>query len=579
MSTFAKSLRATRLPFHRAPPSPERRITKGARKPGRQYRKRTYDCFEHPAQKIYACACDDAGKRRVAPDAVLLETLAFGVIFVDLPRFTIDATRALARLILQAKECMVHSVYLNCGIDAKKKREYYGAQTVFQPLTRRHKKAMANSSEKFTIILRALSTAVSMEESHITRLEISGIKMDAKLTSLLSCALKAPHSRLHTFSISDAVVGDASAAALCDAISSSNISNLTLRSCELTDASAKPLVEMLRQHSSRRCALRWANSLRKDEDENSVQLQGVVSIDVSRNQLGDRFARLLAKLLETDEWLRAINVSFNQISSNGVDEFCSCILDRNETLAILDLRANDGQSQYSVVALDEVLARRNAMKGGLLYQQDSDVTSVVSSSIVKWRSGHQLFPDTAERVAALTETTSTFSPEDMVGEDSDRDENALDMLQSQALQLSLSLEVDKSTEEAESSESIKELFSLPFRKSPKPQTLPNVSAKESEAELMMREMRKAIHDAIETSAIPTDKKAAVAALVSETMPEHILAPASDSRTDHDTVDDAGESMCISGTRPEEDTMVNHLASVLENINASLDDSEAILNKL
>lgn len=481
------------------------------RPPRRRFRRCTYANFEYPSQRSYVQLCDSLS--RVSPDPLLLETLPFGVVFVDLDNYTIGAAQALAGLLKSDDgRQLISSVYFNFKVASKRDCYYTNMHPKRGPLSRRERREFERYEEKFRIALQGLASCLSHYDCAVERIEINGITMVESFCKILATGVrKAP--KLKSVEMINCKCGDTSASILCSAFSDCQfLSELSLKNCCLSDASTKAICHLLRAHGARRYSMRWSSSLREDTEKYPVSLRGIVTLDLSENRLGDGFARGLSDLLQRDEWVRAVNLLGNAVTARGVEDVLSCLERSNSCITVVDLRENSVGTEAALLDLDGVLAERNAAEGSLLWgvrsEQDNvdgdNVIEVVSRAIVKWSSGHQLLADTAEVVSAIATASSFFSAADVLGTRSKKQWSPYKPHMDASPQLSMIPDSHPLTAgEAQ-------LVNMP--KTPSASEI-----NEEEAALVVNEIREAIRDAIKSTVSPA-QRARVAELLEETLP-------------------------------------------------------------
>ena len=226
----------------------------------------------------------------------------------------------------------------------------------------------------------------------------------------LPIGLKVSKSLLH-LSLKTSRCGDDIFPAIAHGISHCNsLQEACLSDCALSDVSGGRICDMIRIHCSRRNDARWTSSLRgvanKVRDiDSEIARAGLLVLDLSDNQLSSKSAASLARVLENDTWIGALNLSNNKLSSKGVRYLLDTLEGSNEWLSVLDLRGNCAEALIEQV--DDLLRARAFNKTLQLVNKESekiigaDPAVVIASAATSWRCGHQLTSDTAEIVANL----------------------------------------------------------------------------------------------------------------------------------------------------------------------------------
>eukprot|EP00472_Partenskyella_glossopodia_P010153 CAMPEP_0197538624 /NCGR_PEP_ID=MMETSP1318-20131121/60161_1 /TAXON_ID=552666 /ORGANISM="Partenskyella glossopodia, Strain RCC365" /LENGTH=837 /DNA_ID=CAMNT_0043097095 /DNA_START=45 /DNA_END=2558 /DNA_ORIENTATION=+ len=169
-------------------------------------------------------------------------------------------------------------------------------------------------------------------------------------------------------------IGDARISALADCMLRCPIQQLVLSGCKLTEKSSFLICKILAQHASKRDALQWQKGLRDGFGENapsavqrmqthdSITKEGVVSIDLSSNPLGDEFVRSLCETLRTDKWILAVDLESTDLTLRGIKMIWEMLKD-NETL--LQLRLGRGWKEPEkawVKKINELVVTRRRTK-------------------------------------------------------------------------------------------------------------------------------------------------------------------------------------------------------------------------
>ena len=76
--------------------------------------------------------------------------------------------------------------------------------------------------------------------------------------------------------------------------------------------------------------------------------EGIRELVLRRNNLGDGFARAIAQTLSYEKYIRAVDVTGNQITEDGLTEVIKTGLMENQTLLCFDARINPGFTSEKV---------------------------------------------------------------------------------------------------------------------------------------------------------------------------------------------------------------------------------------
>jgi len=369
-----------------------------------------------PAQRVYVAARRDVG--RCAPDAVLMEMLGFGIVWVELDAYSGDQLAALGALFRMASAAVLAEIRLSCGLR--------GLSSSYRRISRI---GFPEENEKLFMSLRR---GLEKGGPSLVRLELHGVPIFVEAASALGKGL-AQAPALKFLSLAESKIGDDGFVAIGEGVSKSeSLQDLVLSRCALSDASAHSISQILRSHTQRRNDVRWSFSLRQDAGFSKVKynqtaLQGILCLDISHNNLGDTTGYALANALTADDWIGAINMSGNIIGAAGVNAIFKTLEESNDGLVVLDLRENRKvkkneatwtEAQEAIVELDSFLRLRSVRPdAGLLSrpmpkdfpnadgedEEDSVVTAsgVIASGILRWESGHQISSNLAGLIASL----------------------------------------------------------------------------------------------------------------------------------------------------------------------------------
>lgn len=122
------------------------------------------------------------------------------------------------------------------------------------------------------------------------------------------------------------------------------IQSLHFNNGKLDDKSGNMLSRLITRQSQRRDQVIWMYGLRNERPLNNEYAQGLVLIDFSNNMLGDESAEAISYALSSDNYIRKINLSNNNLSELGCKKF-SQLLKTNDCIVNIDLRGNPGFSE------------------------------------------------------------------------------------------------------------------------------------------------------------------------------------------------------------------------------------------
>ena len=141
------------------------------------------------------------------------------------------------------------------------------------------------------------------------------------------------------------------------------LSYLDLSNNNLNDKYGIIISRLITKHSQRRDQIIWSYGLRNEKPPMN-QKMGIISLNLSGNKLGNESADVIAKVLGTDQYLRAVYLNENKIGNNSCKKFIY-MMRKNLSLLTIDLRGNPGYDDY----IHSRLVMKMAKNMRYLYQQ------------------------------------------------------------------------------------------------------------------------------------------------------------------------------------------------------------------
>jgi hypothetical protein len=123
----------------------------------------------------------------------------------------------------------------------------------------------------------------------------------------------------------------------------------------LDDKCGNILGRIIVRQTQRRDQVIWMHGLRNERPLNNDYARGLISINLSNNQLADTSAEEISNALSYDSYIRSLDLRNNLISESGCKMFIK-VLRKNLTVLNLDLRQNPGYR------LDDNLHKRLVLK-------------------------------------------------------------------------------------------------------------------------------------------------------------------------------------------------------------------------
>ncbi|KAG5179554.1 hypothetical protein JKP88DRAFT_326724 [Tribonema minus] len=194
------------------------------------------------------------------------------------------------------------------------------------------------------------------------------------------------NASLRALSVRNVSLADARAlGALCSAVAAHpRIAALALPNCNVRGADGARIVgAVIRAHSNRRDGLSWSAGLRRARPRGAatsaapaaLARAGLLSLDVSRNRLGDAGAAELARALRGDAWLVALSLAATGLSDDAAAALQEC-LSVNQELCLVLLEHNPRLSPAAIAALDATLHERIVPRAAV---EDAAVAATLDS--------------------------------------------------------------------------------------------------------------------------------------------------------------------------------------------------------
>ena len=142
-----------------------------------------------------------------------------------------------------------------------------------------------------------------------------------------------------------------------------SLSYLDLSNNNLTDKYGLIISKLITKHSQRRDQIIWSYGLRNEKPPMNSKM-GLISLNLSWNKLSNESAEVIAKILGTDQYLRAVYLNENKIGNNSCKKFIY-MMRKNLSLLTIDLRGNPGYDEF----IHSRLVMKMAKNMRYLYQQ------------------------------------------------------------------------------------------------------------------------------------------------------------------------------------------------------------------
>ena len=191
---------------------------------------------------------------------------------------------------------------------------------------------------KLYIIVQGIAKNLYMTEN-VNGFKILNIDLKADLAEFLSEGITANKS-LKTLIICNCLLtNDAYEILLKGILTHESIEYIDISNNNLNDKCGNMIGRIISRQTQRRDQVIWMYGLRNEKPLNNDYTKGLISINLSNNNLGDVSADNISNAISYDSYIRSINLSDNQISSTGCKKFIK-VLRRNMSVINLDLRNN-----------------------------------------------------------------------------------------------------------------------------------------------------------------------------------------------------------------------------------------------
>ena len=226
----------------------------------------------------------------------------------------------------------------------------------------------------------AMSAALPLSMQHnastLYHLSLDGVQLD--WSALIAQLPGLP--RLHHLRLAHCAIDDDAGRRILGALTTSPVTHVQLTNNRLTDAVIPALCRLLSCQNQRREALLWQLGLRTRTAAarkgplvegrraggrtDSIRMQGLVSVDVSGNDITDAGLLELLPALRDDCWLLALSLHHNRLTARSIAPFLELLTHNRSLLHFSLLPSNAAEPSSSIAALSSIvdphLATRSA---------------------------------------------------------------------------------------------------------------------------------------------------------------------------------------------------------------------------
>ena len=213
---------------------------------------------------------------------------------------------------------------------------------------------------------QAISKNLSVSDK-VIMCSLYQLKLTNELTSILSKGI-CDNKSLQGFCVRNCILPlDAYEILLKGFLTHERIEFLDFSENNLSDKYGNMISRIIARQTQRRDQVIWAYSLRNERPLTNDYTKGLISINLSGNKLGDMSAEQISNALICDQYIRSINLSSNDFSSNACKKFIY-MMRKNYTILMINLKYNPGYDSNIHARL--IMKMANNIK--VLYQQFTD---------------------------------------------------------------------------------------------------------------------------------------------------------------------------------------------------------------
>jgi Ran GTPase-activating protein (RanGAP) involved in mRNA processing and transport len=124
-----------------------------------------------------------------------------------------------------------------------------------------------------------------------------------------------------------------------------HIEEMNLSNNNLNDKHSYIISRLISRHNQRKDEVLWMYGLRNERPLKRRENKGLVSIDLSRNMLGNEGLEDIVNALRNDNYIRKVDFSYNMIKTEGFS-LVNKLLKDNITLLNVNLVGNEGFDEF-----------------------------------------------------------------------------------------------------------------------------------------------------------------------------------------------------------------------------------------
>ena len=207
-------------------------------------------------------------------------------------------------------------------------------------ITRQNKDAEVERINMLNRITLGLGRHLAITDK-LSELTIDSFNIDRKFAQNVSYGIM-KNSSLETLNVNNCKMGiEAYEILLKGLLNHIKIGHLNLKNNNLGDKFGNMIGRIIARQTYRRDQIIWLYSLRNEIPKNNDHTIGLISLDLSRNELSSDSADWITTALASDQYVRSIILTYNKFDNESCKKFIY-MLRKNMALLNIDLRYNPG---------------------------------------------------------------------------------------------------------------------------------------------------------------------------------------------------------------------------------------------
>ena len=314
-------------------------------------RSKTSSNFFNKEKKIKEndMALEDTGKYYQkyyeAPNSLFTSQLKTTSIKIFLNSYKLNDVLVMARIFSKYK---YFKSFILAPTDPSKKNSKVVRRNPREPITEGEKLKISRQNkdaevERLNMINRitiGLGRHLAITDQ-LSELTIDSFDIDRKFAQNVSYGIMKNNS-LETLNVNNCKMGiEAYEILLKGLLNHIKIGTLNLKNNNMGDKFGNMIGRIIARQTYRRDQIIWLYSLRNEIPKNNDHTIGLISLDLSRNELSSYSADCITTALASDQYVRSIILTYNQFDKESCKKFIY-MLRKNMGLLNIDLRHNPG---------------------------------------------------------------------------------------------------------------------------------------------------------------------------------------------------------------------------------------------